>query len=144
MTDPSPSHADPRTLVLIVARLVPRGRVVSYGDIAELVGIGPRQVGRILATHDTHLDTSPVDDPTAGPPSGHRLELAPVPWWRVTNTNGDLPLLLRDEAFAHYREEGTPIRRNGVGAAIRTHRADLPDLADAAEAIVGRLPGASG
>ena len=110
---------------------MPPGRVVSYGDIAELVGIGPRQVGRILATHDSQLDTATVEEQA-------------VPWWRITNAAGDLPKHLRDEAFAHYREEGTPMRRNGVGAAIRTHRADLPDLADAAEAHLGPLPGTSG
>ena len=30
--------------VLRAVELVPRGRVVSYGDLAALVGTGPRQV----------------------------------------------------------------------------------------------------
>ena len=29
---------------------VPPGRVVCYGDIAELVGVGPRPVGRVMST----------------------------------------------------------------------------------------------
>ncbi|MDO5710728.1 MAG: MGMT family protein [Micrococcales bacterium] len=111
-----------RAIVLAIARLVPSGRIVSYGDIAELVGIGPRQVGRIISTHGE-------DD---------------IPWWRVTNTHGDLPLHLHDEALARYREEGTAIKRSGRGAAIRTHRADLPALADDAESALGPLAGAAG
>ena len=37
-----------RRAVATVVRLVPPGRVVAYGDIAELLGVGPRQVGRIM------------------------------------------------------------------------------------------------
>lgn len=31
-----------------VVQRIPKGKVVSYGQIARIVGIGPRQVGRIL------------------------------------------------------------------------------------------------
>lgn len=112
--------AQARERVATVARLVPPGRLVSYGDIAALLQMSPRAVGKAMATHAG-------DD---------------VPWWRVTNASGDLPRHLRDEAFAHYRAEGIPIRASGDGASLRTHRADLPALADAAEAALGPLPGA--
>ncbi len=152
-----------------VARLVPPGRVVAYGDIAALLGVGPRQVGRIMAAgppgppdpeedltaaghaidlpgdlpgedrpsaDDHSADDPSVDDPSADDPS--------VPWWRVTNAAGRLPAHLLDEALARWRQEGTGLSRGARGAAIRTHRADLPALADAAEAALGPLPGASG
>lgn len=31
-----------------IVAAIPRGKVVSYGQIGKIVGIGPRQVGRIL------------------------------------------------------------------------------------------------
>lgn len=114
-----------RHAVATVARLVPPGHIVAYGDIAELLGVGPRQVGAITA---------------AGPAAGE----ADVPWWRVTNSHGDLPMHLTDEATARWRQEGIPLKRNGRGASIRTHRADLSTLADAAESALGPLPGATG
>lgn len=143
-----PTRVDAREAVLAIVRLIPVGRVVSYGDVAELVGIGPRQVGRIMATHGDTEETAEFEEVGLGEdgPMDERArnDEGPVPWWRVTNSSGDLPPHLRDEAFARYRQEGTPIKRNGRGAAIRTHRADLPALADAAEAILGPLPGAAG
>ena len=33
----------------LVVELIPPGRVVSYGDIAELTGSSPRRVGTIMA-----------------------------------------------------------------------------------------------
>lgn len=124
-TDPGPeSDSDRlRRAVGVVVGLVPPGHVVSYGDIAELIGIGPRQVGAIMA---------------AGPAPGDPER----PWWRVTNAAGELPAHLIDEAVARWHMEGTALKSGGRGAAIRTHRADLPDLADAAEAALGPLPGA--
>lgn len=147
-TDPAATdrvRVDAREAVLAIVRLVPAGRVVSYGDIAELVGIGPRQVGRIMATHgdSEEIDLGAGDDGPEGDDESV-VDDGPVPWWRVTNSGGDLPPHLRDEAFARYRQEGTPIKRNGHGADIRTRRADLSALADAAEATLGPLPGATG
>lgn len=108
--------------------------MVSYGDIAALLGIGPRQVGLIMATSDS--------DVAAGTPDPGRSD--ETPWWRVTDAAGRLPPHLRDEAIARWREEGTALARSGIAASIRTHRADLPALADAAERALGPLPGASG
>lgn len=118
--------AQAKEQVLAVARLVPEGRIVSYGDIAALLSMSPRAVGRAMATSDA-ADAS-------GPP---------IPWWRVMNSAGDPPPHLLEEAIARFREEGIPLKPGGRGAPIRTHRADLPSLADAAEALLGPLPGAN-
>ncbi len=76
--------------VLSVVEQVPRGRVTTYGTIADVVGSGPRLVGNVLARHG-----------------------GPVPWWRVVRADGSLPPSHHDEARAHYLEEGTPLRRTG-------------------------------
>jgi alkylated DNA nucleotide flippase Atl1 len=52
-------------------RLIPPGRVSTYGDIAALVGCGPRQVGYAMAAL----------------PSG-----SDVPWQRVVNARGRISL----------------------------------------------------
>jgi alkylated DNA nucleotide flippase Atl1 len=69
--------------VLTLVEQIPRGRVTTYGTLADAVGYGgPRRVGRVMATHG-----------------------GSVPWWRVVRADG--------EARAHYREEGTPLKRSG-------------------------------
>ncbi len=54
-------------------RSVPRGRIVSYGGVAALLG-----------------------QPRAARGVGHALHLLPdesdVPWWRVLNRNGEISL----------------------------------------------------
>ena len=93
--------------VLRAVECVPPGRLVSFGDIAALVGTGPRQVGRVMAQ--------------AG---------GGVAWWRVTNARGELPVHLREEASRRWRAEGIPTRPGG-GARIDLARADLSEFADA-------------
>ena len=105
--------------VYTVVRLVPVGRIVSYGDIAGLFSINPRQVGRFLAVSE------PADE---------------LPWWRVTNAYGDPPKHLRDEVFARWAEEGISLQPNGIGCRIKQYRADLAQLADDAERLLGPLP----
>ncbi|KGN31916.1 methyltransferase [Knoellia sinensis KCTC 19936] len=94
--------------VLTLVELVPRGRVVSYGDLAKIVGIGPRQVGAFMAHHSEGLT-----------------------WWRVTNASGDLPRDLLDRARPHWADEGILVKRNGLGCRIADYRADLDALATA-------------
>ena len=82
--------------VLSCVEEVPRGRVTTYGAIAEHVGLrlgggGPRQVGSVLAAHG-----------------------GPVPWWRVVRADGSLPASHNDEARQHYLAEGTPLRPSGA------------------------------
>lgn len=69
--------------VLGICETVPPGMVVSYGDIAEQVGCGPRQVGRIMRMHGFL-----------------------VPWWRVVRADGSSAVA--DRAIAHWDDEGTP------------------------------------
>jgi alkylated DNA nucleotide flippase Atl1 len=81
--------------VLRCVESVPRGRVTTYGAIAEVVGEvmgggGPRQVGSVMASYG-----------------------GPVPWWRVVRADGSLPPSHQDEARQCYLEEGTPLRPSG-------------------------------
>ncbi len=77
--------------VLALVEQVPRGRVTTYGALADAIGSrGPRAVGRVLSLHG-----------------------GPVPWWRVVRADGSLPPSHDDEARAHYLDEGTPLRRGG-------------------------------
>jgi alkylated DNA nucleotide flippase Atl1 len=94
--------------VLAVVERIPAGRVMSYGAIAEVVGVGgPRQVGRVMA-----------------------LDGGGVPWWRVVRADGGLVLCHDGEALAHHRDEGTPLRPTGrvdmAAAAWRPREADGP------------------
>lgn len=92
------SRIDPEEyaeLVLRCVEQVPRGRVTTYGAVAEVVGAvlgggGPRQVGSVMAAHG-----------------------GPVPWWRVVRTDGTLPASHQGEARQAYLEEGTPLRASG-------------------------------
>lgn len=102
--------------VLRAVELVPRGRVVSYGDLSALVGTGPRQVGAIMRVYGSN-----------------------VTWWRVTNATGDLPSHLRQAAFVEWAVEGIEVKPNALGCRIRDHRADLTELAAAWEAAVAAL-----
>lgn len=82
-------------LVLQCVEQVPRGRVTTYGTIAEVVGAvlgggGPRQVGSVMSGHG-----------------------GPVPWWRVVHADGSPPVCHDGEAPQAYREEGTPLRASG-------------------------------
>ena len=77
--------------VLALVERVPRGRVTTYGAIAEHVGNGgPRKVGRVMS----HFG-------------------GPVPWWRVVRADGSLPPSHDEEAAEAYRREGTPLRGPG-------------------------------
>jgi alkylated DNA nucleotide flippase Atl1 len=74
--------------VLDVVDSIPPGRVMSYGDIAEYLGVGgPRQVGRVLARYG-----------------------GGVPWWRVIRADGTPPQGHESLALPHYLAEGTPLR----------------------------------
>ena len=90
--------------VLCAVECIPIGRVVSYGDLAELVGTSARRVGAIMAS--------------AGPG---------VPWWRVVNASGRLSGHLVAEASRRWADEGPPAV-DGRCMMSRA-RADLPRLA---------------
>lgn len=77
--------------VLDAVESIPPGRVLAYGDVAELVGRGgPRQVGRVMSRYG-----------------------GGVPWWRVIRADGSPPSGHEIEAHGHYRAEGTPLHPDG-------------------------------
>lgn len=108
----APSETVERTL--LAADLIPAGRVVSYGDLAELVGTSPRRVGAIMSRYG----------------SG-------VPWWRVTNAAGVLPAGILAAAKRRWAAEGITVAASGRGCRIGRHRADLPALGAAYAETVG-------
>lgn len=92
---------------------VPKGRVASYGQIAELAGLprGARQVGRALK----HL---PND--------------REVPWHRVLTASGRLAFEPGSRAFrrqaSRLRQEQVPVLRGRVDMAKYRWRPDLDEL----------------
>ena len=79
-------------LVLDVVDQIPAGKVLSYGDVAELMGRGSaRTVGAVM--------------------SGHGRE---VPWHRVVQASGRPAEPLLTEALALLRAEGCPVQGERV------------------------------
>jgi methylated-DNA-protein-cysteine methyltransferase-like protein len=77
--------------VYAVVRLVPAGRVTTYGRVAALAGApgAARQVGRALRQLPPYLawGASPGPKPTRDPDDPRGLA-RPVPWHRVVNAQG--------------------------------------------------------
>ncbi|MEU5998592.1 MGMT family protein [Streptomyces sp. NPDC047197] len=89
--------------VFEVAELIPPGRVMTYGDVAEwLEEGGPRQVGRVMALYGDA-----------------------VPWWRVVRADGRLLPGHELRAMGHYRAEGTPLREAGRASEGHVPRLDM-------------------
>ncbi|RJT86104.1 DNA-binding protein [Cryobacterium melibiosiphilum] len=83
--------------VLAIVDSIPPGRVMTYGDIAAVLGSrAARTVGQVLAH------------------SG-----GTVPWWRVVRHGGHPPPGLDERARAHYETEGTPLLDAPTDAAYR-------------------------
>ena len=75
--------------VLEVVHAIPRGRVLTYGDVGEVVGDrGPRFVGNVLRRFGSD-----------------------APWWRVLRADGSAAQPLAERALVHWREEGVALRR---------------------------------
>ncbi len=78
--------------VLTLVERIPRGRVMSYGAIADYVGGGgPRQVGTVMARYG-----------------------GGVPWHRVVTASGRTPPGHETEALRRLRAEGVPLRGDHV------------------------------
>ncbi|QEV64941.1 6-O-methylguanine DNA methyltransferase [Streptomyces spectabilis] len=89
--------------VLEVAEMIPPGRVMTYGDVAEwLEEGGPRQVGRVMALYG-----------------------GAVPWWRVVRADGTLLPGHELRALEAYRAEGTPLRQASRAAQGHVPRIDM-------------------
>ena len=70
-----------------VVRLIPAGHVMTYGDVAAVLGSrASRAVGKVMAH-----------------------EGADLPWWRVVRSGGLPPVRHEARALEHYRAEGTPL-----------------------------------
>lgn len=86
--------------ILDVVDAIPPGRVMTYGDIAGLLGRGgPRQVGATMSSWG-----------------------GSVAWWRVLKADGSPPPGHEREALEHYRSEGTPLRSDGARVDLRSAR----------------------
>lgn len=113
---PAEALPDFAEAVLDVVDQIPVGMVLSYGDVAELIGQGgPRQVGSVMSRYGSS-----------------------VPWWRVIRASGEAPQGLGDEALARWREEGTPLVRGALG-----HRVDMARARWGGEHGLGAPTGAS-
>ncbi|WP_299033494.1 MGMT family protein [uncultured Pseudokineococcus sp.] len=78
--------------VLSLVEQVPPGRVLTYGDVAELLASGAaRSVGRTMALHGSE-----------------------VAWWRVVRADGTLHDALVERAAREHEREGTPRRAGGA------------------------------
>ena len=87
--------------VLDVVDSIPSGRVMSYGDIAEYLGVGgPRQVGRVLSHYG-----------------------GGAPWWRVIHADGSPAAGHEAAALAHYLAEGTPLRSAAMPVRVNMRQA---------------------
>ena len=84
--------------VLAAVEALPAGAVVSYSEVAELVGTSPRRVGTIMAREGQEVD-----------------------WWRVTTVRGTLPEHLMADARQHWEQEDL----GGGATMLRDHAPDL-------------------
>lgn len=81
--------------VLDVVHSIPSGCVMTYGDIAIVLGSrSARRVGQVIARYGSD-----------------------VPWWRVVRAGGYPPLCHKGGAREHYGTEGTPLTRTTPDAA---------------------------
>lgn len=100
--------------VLRAVEQIPSGSVVSYGDLAGIVGTTARVVGSVMSQFGSD-----------------------VTWWRVVSRDGRLPEHLMVAARERWAEEG--IAAGEHGCRIDDHRADLDDLAERYAAAVDSL-----
>ena len=97
MRSDRPSAFAERVLALVDE--VPRGAVVTYGDVARMLGTkGPRSVGSVLARWGDE-----------------------VPWWRVVRADGSPPREHATEALRQLGRERVPLLPGRT--AVDLHRA---------------------
>jgi alkylated DNA nucleotide flippase Atl1 len=87
--------------VLDAVTLIPRGRVMTYGDVAEYVGTG-RHVGAVLSRF------------------GHE----DVPWHRVVRSTGEPNPTQPGEALRRLGADATPLRPSGERVDLAAARWD--------------------
>jgi alkylated DNA nucleotide flippase Atl1 len=73
--------------VLEVVAGIPPGRVMTYGDVAAVLGSrAARAVGNVMSWYGSD-----------------------VPWWRVIRSSGLPPIAHEERALPHYEAEGTAL-----------------------------------
>jgi methylated-DNA-protein-cysteine methyltransferase-like protein len=83
--------------ILACVEAIPRGRVMTYGDVAEFAGANtPRLVGHVLSS----------DSADGGPSS--------VPWHRVLKADGTFAAHLADEQRERLIAEGVFTERGRI------------------------------
>jgi alkylated DNA nucleotide flippase Atl1 len=86
--------------VLAIVDMVPRGSVVTYGDVARMVGTrSPRSVGQVLARWG-----------------------AEVSWWRVVHADGRPPPAHAAEAMPQLVRERVPLLSGGAAVDLTRAR----------------------
>lgn len=84
---PGAPSADFADAVLDVVASIPPGKVMTYGDVAAVLGSrAARAVGNVMAWYGSD-----------------------VPWWRVVRASGHAAVGHEDRARAHFQAEGTPV-----------------------------------
>ncbi len=84
--------------VLDIVAAIPRGQVMTYGDVAAALGSrAARAVGQVMAHYGSE-----------------------VPWWRVVRASGHPAVDHEARALEHFRAESTPLRWSG-----EAYRVDL-------------------
>jgi alkylated DNA nucleotide flippase Atl1 len=87
----TPATPYARTVLDLVDR-IPKGRVMTYGDVAEYLGTGTgRTVGTVMSKHGQE-----------------------VPWWRVVQASGRPAEPHHQEALAKLVTEGCAVRGDRV------------------------------
>jgi alkylated DNA nucleotide flippase Atl1 len=96
-----PDPVDFGAEVAAVVRSIPPAHVMTYGDVAAVLGSrASRAVGKVMAHEGSDL-----------------------PWWRVVRAAGLPPARHEARALEQYRVEGTPLRWSRDGASWRL---DMP------------------
>lgn len=73
--------------VLAVVAAIPPGKVMTYGDVAAVLGSrAARAVGHVMSWHGSE-----------------------VPWWRVIRASGHAAAGHEGRALERFRAEGTPV-----------------------------------
>lgn len=92
MRDAALDEPDIAEQIWQVIALIPKGRVATYGQVAELAGLpgGARRVGRILSRL----------------PRGSR-----IPWHRVVNASGGISL---PESSGGYARQHSRLAKEGI------------------------------
>jgi len=103
---PRAPHPDFVEAVLDVVAAIPPGSVMTYGDVAAVLGSrAARAVGNVMALYG-----------------------AEVPWWRVIRASGHAAAGHEERALEHFRAEGTPLVTSSDGYRVDLRLArHLPD-----------------